>query len=331
VKPRRNEGSEGSAKEGSIFKSFAEPSRPSFLRGSVWSWQRRAAPYLFVSPFLVLFTAFFAWPLARSLYLSLYKTAGPRRRYFVGLENYAFLLRDDFFWFAVLNTVAYALAFLLIQIPLSLGLAVLLNSKRVRGRALFRLAFFSTHLIGGVFVGIIFTQVLKPRYGLLNITLSAVSGTSVEIDWTGRPETAMLSVLLAALWLSVGYGMVYFLAALQAVDRELYEAAAVDGAGRLGQFFHVTLPGVRHVLGFLALMGFIGAMQLFELPYLLFGQTAGPSNSAMTIVMYLFTAGFQAGDLGYAAAIGWMLVLFTLGLALLQSRLLWKRSTEASA
>ncbi|MCS7034216.1 MAG: sugar ABC transporter permease [Phycisphaerae bacterium] len=298
---------------------------PDRMRQRLWQLQQRLAPYLFVSPFVLLFAAFLLWPLLRSLLLSLHKTVGSERQIFAGLDNYAFLLRDRFFWFAVVNTVGYALAFLLIQIPAALLLAVLLNSRRIRGRSLFRLAFFSTHLVGGAFVGIIFAQILNVRHGLLNTALSALLGRPVEIAWLSEPRLAMPSVLLAALWLSIGHGMVYFLAALQAVDRELYEAAAVDGAGRWGQFWNITLPGVWHVVTFLTLFGLIGAMQLFELPYILFGQSAGPGNAALTIVMYLYVYGIQSGDLGYAAAIGWMLVLLISGLAVAQWRIVRRR------
>lgn len=302
--------------------------RPAPSRSAAW-WklQHRLAPYLFVSPFVLLFLTFQLYPLLRSVALSFHKTAGTRRQVWVGLANYEFLLRDNFFWFAVVNTVSYAAAFLVIQLPLSLGLAVLLNSPRVWARGLFRLAFFSTHLVGAAFVGILFAQLLNARYGLLNVALSTLLQRPVTVDWLGRPETAMFSVLMAGLWLSVGYGMVYFLAALQAVDRELYEAAAVDGAGRWARLWHVTLPGVRHVTWFLALFGLIGAMQMFELPYVLFGQGSGPANSGLTIVMYLYIHGFQAGDLGYAAAIGWILVVLIAGLALAQIRVARRRES----
>lgn len=278
--------------------------------------QRRVAPYVLLAPFFVLFTAFFLWPLIESLRLSFYRTTGTHRRYFVGLENYAFLLRDRFFWLAVANTVGFGLVFVAIQLPLSLGLALLLNHPRVWGRRFLRLVFFSTHLVGGVFVGVIFTQILRPRDGLLNDALSFLLQRPIQVDWLGRPELAMAAVLIASLWLSTGYGMIYFLAALAGVNRELHDAAAVDGAGRWSRFWHITLPAVRPVAGFLGLVGFIGAMQLFELPYVLFGQSAGPANAATTVVMYLYFAGFQVGDLGYAAAIGWVLVLLTVGFAI---------------
>ncbi len=130
----------------------------------------------------------------------------------------------------------------------------------------------------------------------------------------------MPAIVLAALWLSVGYGMIYLLAALQAVDRNLYEAAAVDGASRWTKFRHVTLPGIQPVLRFLILVGLISAFQLFELPFVLFNQTAGPAGFGITIVMYLYFMGFEYNDPGYASAIGWVLALILLCLSLFQLR-----------
>ncbi|HWP40116.1 MAG TPA: sugar ABC transporter permease [Tepidisphaeraceae bacterium] len=284
----------------------------------VWSWQARAAPYVFVAPFLILFLMFLLYPLTRSIVLSFYKSAGPRMSVFIGLDNYAFLLRDWLFWLAVMNTLLYTVLFLSLQIPMSLGLALLLNSKAVRLRNFFRFAFFSSHLVGNVFVAILFMLLLAPRHGLVNRMIgAALPFVGTEINWRGNPALAMPAIVLASLWLSVGYGMIYFLAALQAVDEELYEAAEVDGAGRWQKFWHVTLPGIRPVLVFILLVGTIGSFQLFELPYVFF-DGPGPGYAGLTIVMYLYQQGFEAGNIGYAAAIGWVLVLMILVIAIAQ-------------
>jgi len=267
-----------------------------------WYWQHRLAPYLFVLPFLLLFTVFMLYPLGRSLMLSFYKTAGPRNQTFVGLDNYRFLLRHDwFFLLALVNTTAFTVLYLLVQVPASLGLAMLLNSRLVACRNLFRFCFFSSYLVGPVFVGVLFSQ-LFPAY------------------WLSSPAMAMPTLLIASWWLSIGFGMIYFLAALQAVDNQLYQAAQVDGAGVWGSFWHVTLPSIRPVLIFVILVGTIGGFQLFELPYVLF-QGPGPSARALTLVMYLFSAGFDSGDLGYASAIGWVLVLILLIVSIAQLKL----------
>jgi ABC-type sugar transport system permease subunit len=287
-----------------------------------WTLQARWAPYLFVSPFVILFLAFMLYPLGWSILLSFFQTASARgRQKFVGLENYQFLLGDWLFWGAVANTAAYTLGLVLVQIPLSLGLALVLNDRRVKLRGFFRFAFFATYLVGNVFVAVLFSLLLSPRAGLMNRALGAFAGHPLDINWLGDPDLAMPSVLLAALWLSVGYGMIYFLAALQTVDRELYESAEIDGAGGWSQFWNVTIPGIRPVLVFMLLVVTIGGFQLFELPFVIFESTAGPSSRALTIVMYLWQSGWEAGNLGYAAAIGWVLVLLILGVAMVQLRM----------
>jgi ABC-type sugar transport system permease subunit len=274
----------------------------------LWSLQRRLAPYLFVLPFVVLFCTFLLYPLARSLLLSVHHTASGR---FVGLAHYRFILTDRLFWWACANTLLFAVAFLAVQVPASVGLAMLLNSPLVRFRNGFRFAFFAPHVVGAVFVSVMFRLLMAPRHGIVNKGLSLLPRVSGEINWLGDPRFMMGAVVIASLWLSIGYGMVYVLAALQAVDPELYEAARVDGAGPWARFRHVTLPGIRPVLLFLVLVGTIAALSLFELPYVLF-QGAGPKQAGLTIVTYLYEQGFQTGRMGYASAVGWILVALIL-------------------
>jgi ABC-type sugar transport system permease subunit len=291
-------------------------------KAKLWTLQHRLAPYMFISPFVLLFACFMIYPLGRSIMLSFYQTAGPNLRKFVGMANYAFLIQDLYFWSAVANTIALASVFLLIQIPASLGLAVLLNSAAVRAKSFFRFAFLATHLVGQVFVAVLFAQMLHPRTGLLNRVIGLFTRSMPEIPWLTHPMLARCAILMAWLWLSIGFGMIYFLAALQAVDRELYEAADVDGANGWSKFWHITVPGIKPVLIFMILVGTIGGLQLFELPYVLFPTNAGPNRAGLTIVMHLFTQGFGTGDLGYASAIGWVLTLFILMVSLIQLRLL---------
>jgi ABC-type sugar transport system permease subunit len=286
-------------------------------RERLWRLQRRLAPYLFVSPFVVLFCCFMLYPLLRSVVLSTYKAVGPNQLQFVGLGNFKFVLTDKVFWAAVANTTYFTVLFLTLQIPMALALAVMLNSRRLRMRNFFRFAFFSSHLVGNVFVAVIFGMLLAQRHGLINKAIGLVlPWIGPELNWFGDPKLAMPAVVLAALWISLGYAMVYFLAALQSVDRELYEAAEVDGASKWQQFRHVTLPGIRPVLVFMILVGTIGGYQLFELPYVLFYGVW--TNYAITIVIYLFQMGFEAGDIGYASAIGWMLVAIIFVISLVQ-------------
>src|SRR5262249_9920326 len=151
---------------------------------------------------------------------------------------------------AVWNTAVFAFWSVFLQLPLSLGLALLLSRKWVRGRELLRLAFFAPNLMGQVFVGILFGVLFIPHYGLLNRALHAVAGIPLDTKWLADPALVMPALVLTALWLYVGFNMIYFLAALQAVDRELYEAAQVDGANGWQQFLAVTVPGIRPVAVF---------------------------------------------------------------------------------
>jgi ABC-type sugar transport system permease subunit len=263
------------------------------------------------------------YPIVKSMALSFYATSGPKDAAYVGLGNYTFLFHDPDFKTACKNTLIYTLWSVFLQLPLALGLALLLNSHWLKGREFFRLAFFSPNLLGQVFVGVLFAILYQPQFGLVNIALSKMTGGGIPVDtkWLSDPNLVMPALVLTSLWMYCGFNMIYFLAALQAVDKDLYEAAAVDGANPVQQFFAVTMPSIRPVATFVLVTSTIGSLQLFELPYLLLGNTAGPNNSGLTIVMYLFQNGLSAGDLGYASAIGWTLAVAMLIISLIQVRL----------
>ena len=283
-------------------------------------------PWLFLSPFLVTLAVFLAWPLVQSMMLAFQQTYGPKTSSWVGFANFNFLINDPLFWKALRNTALYACGSVFLQLPLSLGLALLLNRPGLRGRAFFRLIFFAPSLVGLVFVGLLFGLMFEKRSGLVNTLLhAAFPAFNPEFAWL--QEYVMPSLIIAALWLYVGFNMVYFLAALQNVPEELMEAAGLDGAGPWQRFRHVVFPEILPVVSFVTLLSLLGSFQLFELPFILLGGP-GPDNRGLTIVMYLYQTGFVTGDLGYASAIGWMLA-FILGSFALIHRL-WLRKEEAS-
>lgn len=286
-------------------------------------YYRGRAPWLFLAPYLVVALVFVVYPLLRAGALAFYQTNGPASRVFVGLDNFRFLLTDATFYRALVNTCVFALCSVFIQLPLSLGLALLLSSGRVRWKGFFRLVLFSPNLVGQIFVGILFGVLLTPRYGLINRCLQALFGWGLEAQWLGDPKLVMPAIVLTALWLYVGFNMIYFLAALQSVDKSLEEAARIDGASPLEVFWHVTLPSMRHVLVFVVITSLIGSFQLFELPLSLLPNTAGrgPDNAGLTVVGYLYDVGFNSGDLGLGSAVGWIVALLILLLSALQLRL----------
>ncbi len=278
------------------------------------------APWLFLAPFLGVFTVFTIWPLLRSFVLALQQTYGPGTTAWVGLRNFQFLATDPLFWTAALNTLQYTLGSLFIQLPVALGLALLLNRRGLRGRGALRLTFFAPSLVGLPFVAMLFAPIFEKRTGLLNASLHWFFPLwNPEFAWMS--EYVMSALILAALWIYAGFNMVYFLAALQNVPGELLEAAAMDGAGPWQRFRHVILPEIAPVAGFVTLLSTIGSFQMFELSYILLGNGPGPENRGLTVMMYLYQTGFLTGDLGYASAIGWVLALTLMGVALFQRRL----------
>jgi ABC-type sugar transport system permease subunit len=276
------------------------------------------APYVFVAPFYILFAVFMAYPLLDSVWTSLHYQRSTQSSVFVGLANYRELLTDWDFWQAVINTAYFTLGSLVLQIPLALGLAVIVNSKLLRGRNIFRLAFFSPTLVAGVFVAIIFRQLYATQSGLINNLLVAL-GAHTRIGWLEKPALIMPAIVLMGVWKSMGFNMLYFLAGLQGIRQELYEAAEVDGANRWQSFRHVTIPSLRPILTFVIIMSVIGSLQLFDMPYVLCGE--GPGGWARTIVMYLYR-NFESSELGLACATGWSLAVMIFLVTLAQLRML---------
>ena len=280
--------------------------------------QQKLAPYLFVLPFIVTFCIFSAYPYIKSLTYSLYATSGPKDSKFIGLNNYEFLLSDLDFKKAVVNTAIFAFFSVLIQLPLSLGLALLLSQKWLKAVRVWRLAVFAPNLMGQVAVGVLFGVLLQPKFGLVNIGLAQVLGDKwLDQKWLSDPQNVMPALVLVQAWMSIGYNMIYFLAALQNVDQELIEAAMVDGANGWQRFRAVTLPAIAPVLVFVLVTMTVGSFQLYELPRLLLGG-GGPDNQGLTIIMYLFNNGLIAGDLGYASAVGWTLALMLAAISAIQ-------------
>ena len=237
---------------------------------------------------------------------------------FVGFGNFTDLFRDPIFWKSLWNTVYFALGTLILQLPVALLLAILLNSKLVKGKNFLRLAFFTPVLVAGVFVAIIFNLIFDQRAGLINNEFVLFGK---EIGWLSTESYVMPAVILTGVWQWAGFNMIYFLAGLQGIRQELYEAAAVDGANWWQSFVHITLPSLRPVIAFVFVVSMIGSFQLFDLPYIL-TNGGEPSDAGTTIVMYLYKNGFQFMRLGYAATIGWVLFIIIAIISIVQLKLL---------
>jgi len=272
------------------------------------------APYVFISPFFLSYALFMIYPLVSSMWTSLHFQRTLESSVFIGLYNYQVLLTDPHFWQALFNTLLFTLGVLFVQLPVALGMALVVNAKFLKGRNFFRLCFFSPTLVAGVFVAIIFRQLYNPDSGLANLLFG------VEIHWLEHPYLIMPSIILTSVWQSSGFNMLYFLAGLQGIRRELYEAASVDGATGWQSFLHVTLPGLRPITIFVVVISIINSLQLFDVPYVLL-DGEGPGGHGRTIVMYLYQK-FETSELGLACATGWTLAVLIFLVTLAQLRLM---------
>lgn len=277
-------------------------------------------PLAFLAPVIVLFVGFKAYPVLYALYLSFTTNEGGRQT-FVGLDNYIRLASDPLFFTALRNT----LQILVVQVPIMLAVAMLLavvfNSRLLKGRALLRVSYFVPVVMGLVAYGILFSALLNYDNGFVNYLLTSVG--LPRIAWLADPLWAKVSIVLALTWHYIGTNAVIYLAQLQSIPQELYEAAAVDGANRRRQFWHITLPGLRPAIVLTVVLSTIGTLQLFDEPYVL--TNGGPNNATLTIGLYLYQNAFQYFDFGYASAIGYALTLIVVVIAVLQGLVLRRR------
>lgn len=282
----------------------------------------RYTPYLFLSPVIVLFLAFKVYPYFHAAWLSLTKVI-KGETVFVGVANYVRLLGDPLFYKALTNTVII----LVIQVPVMLTLALLaavaFNSALLKWRALWRTAYLVPIVMGLVAYGVLFSTLLSSQNGLINVALQSVGLPSVP--WLSDPIWAKISIMIALTWHYTGNSAIIYLAQLQSIPGDLYEAAQIDGATPLQRFWHVTLPGLRPAITLTVVLSTIGTLQLFDEPYVL--TNGGPNNATLTIGMYLYQNGFKYFDFGYASAIGYVLTGIIGVVALIQFRLL--REKEA--
>lgn len=280
------------------------------------------APAWFVGPAALLFLVFFAWPLIASLIQSFQVRAGGQWVW-AGLENYRRMLNDPL----VLQSFLNAGWLLLIQVPLMIGLAlliaVILNQAWLRGRAAFRVAYFLPAVTALVAYSIVFRVLLRTDNGVMNQVLGLVGVGPV--DWLNDPFWARVALIASITWRWTGYNAVILLAGLQAIPRDLYEAAAVDGAGERQSFRSITIPLLRPVILFTIVTSTIGTLQLFDENFIL--TRGGPANATITPVLYLYKIGFQGFEFGYASAIAWLVVVVIGLLALAQFRFLGRSAS----
>jgi len=275
--------------------------------------------FLFIAPWLVGLFVFILGPFLGSFYLGFTNYDGYHSPKWVGLHNYGALIRDDLFWTSLKVTSVYALMVVPLHIIFGLALAVLLN-QNVRGLAVWRTVYYTPAVVSGVAVAMLWTWVFNPEFGLLNAGLSLVGIKGPQ--WLYSKTWALPALVIMSLW-GVGGSMVIYLAGLQGVPTELYEAASIDGARAVRRFFAITLPLLTPVIFFMFITGIIGSFQTFTQAYIMTG--GGPGNATLFYVLYLYMKGFQQYAMGYASALAWVLFLIVLLLTitLVRTSTLW--------
>ena len=262
----------------------------------------RVAAYIFVAPAVILLIAFLVVPMIYTVYFSgfKYQIMRPDAMKFIGFENYQKLFSDKNFWLALKNTVYFTVIVVPCQCVLALALALLV-SKKFRGVAVFRTMYFAPQLTSMVVISVLWSVLYNanPNTGLINSIL--VSLGMSPIKFLSDASTAMNSIIFMSAWQGAGYQMMIFLAGLQGIPRDQYEAASVDGATKFKQFLYITIPGLKGPIKYVIMITMIQAMKLFTQPYIM--TQGGPKNSTKTLVYYIYTQGFQKGNFGYACSI----------------------------
>jgi multiple sugar transport system permease protein len=277
-----------------------------------------AVGYLFITPALLVLGTFFVLPILYSVFLSLQKVQllGEVQYQFIGLRNFQRLIEDDRVWIALRNTVQYVAIVVPAQTILALTLAATLNAG-IRGKNVWRILYFLPTVTSSAVLTLIFMWMYNSN-GLLNQFLSLLGLPTY--NWLGDPAVALKGIMLMNIWSTAPFFMVIYLAALQDIPRSLYEAARIDGASAWDQFLNITLPLLKPVTFFVVAMGIIGTFQLFDQAYIFSGGSGGPNNATLTLVLLIYQAVFRDLQMGYAAAIAFLLAAAIIIVTLVQKQ-----------
>lgn len=279
----------------------------------------------FIAPAVILLTVFLLIPFLLTLGYSFtnYNILKPQDMKIVGLANFIKLTKDTVFHKSILNTFVFVILVVPLQVCMALGLALLINRK-LRGISIYRLAFFAPTVLSLVVVSILWTYIYNPNNGLLNALLGSVG--LGPFKFLNDPRTAMLCIVILSAWQGCGFQMMIFLSGLQDIPVHLYEAAQMDGASKIQQFVHITLPGLRNIAVFVSLNIVVSAFQLIIQPMMMTG--GGPQNATMTIVYEIYQTGFRYNQMGYGSAMALVFTVIVLAISLVQNKLTSKSNED---
>lgn len=280
----------------------------------------RATPYLYVIPCILLLGIFVYIPLVANFFYSTQNfSAFSPTKTFVGLTNYKEMLADPVIRTAIVNNIWYCVISVIFQVGLSLCIAAVLEDKLLRHvSTMLRTMYFLPVLISMTVVALLFSFVYHPKIGLINAGLKMIGLGNLAHAWTGATDTAIFSAIAMSQWHSMGYTMMLFIVAIQGIPEDLYEAAEIDGAGRLRRFINVTLPQVKEMTFVMCVTTVTGAFLVFNDVYILTG--GGPGNASTTLAVYMYKNGFALDKMGYASTIAVGMLIISMILALIQNR-----------
>ena len=278
---------------------------------------QRIAPYVFISPFLILFAVFGLFPIVYSFTISFFKWTISGAEEFRGLQNYISLLTTDPFFKGSLRTTFILLVFgSLLQHVFAIPLAIVLNNRKVAGRGFFKVMYFLPYITSTVVIALVFSQLFEQNYGWFNYLIVNVLGGE-PVAWVQKPAAIKASISIMVNWRFIGWNTVIYLAGLQSIDAGLYEAAEIDGAVGWRKHVHITVPLLLPIIFFAVSMSIIGGMQLFEEPFVLmkgYETMGGPNNAGLTSAYYLLSTGFNFNRFGKASSIAWILFVIIMGM-----------------
>lgn len=286
-----------------------------------FSYSSKAA-YLFLAPAVTSILIFFFIPVMASFVMSftdfdIYALGSIDMVRFIGFSNYVQLFGDPLFWQSLQNTMYYVVLASPLSIAVALGAAILLNSKLIKYKGFFRLSYFIPYITTLVAVAIVWRFIYHPKFGILNYFLSLIGIN--PIDWLGDPATAMPAIVLMSVWKTFGYNMIIFLAGLQNIPEDLYEAASLEGANEWQKFKAITIPMLSPTTLFVSIITIVGFFQLFAEPYIM--TQGGPLNKTLSIVGYMYQEGFRWWNMGYSASISFVLFFIIMIITVLQFKL----------
>lgn len=296
-------------------KALAQP-RQSIERRRLWN---KMTPYFWVLPACLIYLIFKLGPLFTGFYLALLDWNGLDPARYVGLRNFARILEDSDILLALWHNVVYALGTVVGKVVISLFLAVLLN-QALRGRAFYRTALFMPVIMSFVVVGVLWSWMYNVEQGLLNQLFSVLGLEFLRQNWLGDPKTAMLSLILVDIWKWYGFHMVIFLAGLQTIPEDLYEAAMVDGASRFRQFWSITLPLLKPVTLINVTLSLMGGFNVFDIPFIM--TEGGPAKATLVAALHIYIRGFKFYKFGYASALSIVLLALVSLIAAVQMKLM---------